>query len=61
MNDFDNCRRLSVEKVEGTGPSAEPVGECAELSGNQTTLNRSIIDIIHIVFLIPKVTFHQFC
>ena len=42
MNDFDNCRRLSVEKVEGIGPSAKPVGECAELFGNQTTLNRSI-------------------
>ena len=42
MNDVDNCRRLSVEKVGGIRPSAEPVGECAELSGNQTTLNRSI-------------------
>ena len=42
MNDFDNCRRLSVKKVKGIGPSAEPVGECSELFGNQTTLNRSI-------------------
>ena len=42
MNDINNCRRLSVEKAGGIGPSAEPVDECAELSGNQTTLNRSI-------------------
>ena len=42
MNDINNGRRLSVEKAGGIGPSAEPVGECAELSGNQTTLNRSI-------------------
>ena len=42
MSDFDNNRRLSVEKVKGIGPSAEPVGECSELLGNQTTLNRSI-------------------
>ena len=42
MNDVDNCRRLSVEKVGEIGPSAEPVDECAELSGSQTTLNRSI-------------------
>ncbi len=42
MDDFDNCRRLSVEKVKGVGPSAEPVGDCSELFGNQTTLNRSI-------------------
>ena len=42
MSDFDNNRRLSVEKVKGIGPSAEPVGECSELFGNQTTLNRSI-------------------
>ena len=42
MKDVDDGRRLSVEKVEGIGPSAEPGGECAELSGNQTTLNRSI-------------------
>ena len=42
MNDFDDCRGMSVEKVEGIGPSAEPVGEFAELSSNQTTLNRSI-------------------
>ena len=42
MNDVDNCRRLSVEKVGGIDPSAEPIGECAEPSGNQTTLNRSI-------------------
>jgi UDP-3-O-[3-hydroxymyristoyl] N-acetylglucosamine deacetylase len=42
MNDVNNCRRLSVEKVRELGPSAEPVDECAELSGNQTTLNRSI-------------------
>ena len=42
MNDINNCRRLSVEKAGEIGPSAEPVDECAELSGNQTTLNRSI-------------------
>jgi len=42
MNDVNNCRRLSVEKAGGIGPSAEPVDECAELPGNQTTLNRSI-------------------
>ena len=42
MNDVDNCRRVSVEKAGGIGPSAEPVDECAVLSGNQTTLNRSI-------------------
>ena len=42
MNDFDNCRRLSVEEGGGSGPSAETIGECAELFGNQTTLNRSI-------------------
>ena len=42
MNDVDNCRRLSVEKAGGIGASAEPVDECPVLSGNQTTLNRSI-------------------
>ena len=42
MNDADNCRESSVEKLGGIGSSAEPVGECAELSGNQTTLSRSI-------------------
>ena len=42
MNDVDNCRRLSVEKVGAIDPSAEPVVECSGLSGNQTTLNRSI-------------------
>ena len=42
MKEVDDCRRLCVENVEGISPSGEPGGECAELSGNQTTLNRSI-------------------